>query len=236
AALLAQAGITGPRQPFEGEFGFYRVYAPADEDVLFAQPGQRFAAEGMTFKPYPSCGCTHTAIAAVAALMKAHSLQPADVEGAHVSVSAYSHALVGSAFAPGADPQVAAQFSVRYTVACAVLRGGFGLRDIEIDAILDPAAKALAARVECVADPRNDSTRECELTLRCTGGRAFTLRMADAPGSPALPMSERARRDKIFECMSRGVRPLRESSIDAFVARVMAIENLPAVGDLFEGM
>lgn len=236
AALLAKAGVTGPREPFEGEFGFYRVYVPADENLLFADPGQRFAADGMTLKPYPSCGCTHTAIAAVAVLMKTHGLQPGDIEGAHVSVSAFSYALVGSPFVPAADPQVAAQFSIRYTVACAVLRGGFALRDLEPDAIFDPVTMALAARVDCEVDLRNDSTRESELTLRCTGGRTFTLRMANAPGSPALPLSERARRDKIFECMSRGVRPLSESRIDAFMARVMAIEDLPAVGDLFEGM
>src|SRR5882762_5747187 len=59
AALLAQAGFTGPETVFEGEHGFYRAFAGGFDEArlndLLDSLGQTWELERLTFKPYP-CG------------------------------------------------------------------------------------------------------------------------------------------------------------------------------------
>jgi 2-methylcitrate dehydratase PrpD len=59
AALLAQAGFTGPETVFEGKQGFYQAFAgeydEARMDHLLESLGKVWEVEHLTFKPYP-CG------------------------------------------------------------------------------------------------------------------------------------------------------------------------------------
>src|SRR5258708_13093785 len=57
AALLAQAGFTGPETVFEGEHGFYRAFAGGFDEArlndLLDSLGQTWELERLTFNPYP---------------------------------------------------------------------------------------------------------------------------------------------------------------------------------------
>ena len=58
AALMAQAGITGPKRVLMGENGFFNVYArrPPDLSLLRDGLGEKFfGEEGTCFKLYPHC-------------------------------------------------------------------------------------------------------------------------------------------------------------------------------------
>ena len=59
----------------------------------------------------------------------------------------YVNRLVGAPFEPGTDPQVTAQFSVQYSVACAILRKRLTVADIQPEAVLADDVGALARSV-----------------------------------------------------------------------------------------
>src|SRR3546814_18523352 len=61
--------------------------------------------------------------------------------------------LVGAGFAVGENPQVSGQFNVRYCVANAIVRKSSRLEHFTNEAVPDPTAGALAARIETRLDP-----------------------------------------------------------------------------------
>jgi 2-methylcitrate dehydratase PrpD len=53
--LLAQRGVTGAQNSFEGEYGLYPVYTRGEytSDVITAELGKRFETPNVAIKPYP---------------------------------------------------------------------------------------------------------------------------------------------------------------------------------------
>ena len=73
AALLAQRGITAPKEAFEGQCGIYALYQEGDPEKTVAGLGKRFDNLHFSIKLYPSCGCNHTTIQGMLDLIRAMS-------------------------------------------------------------------------------------------------------------------------------------------------------------------
>jgi len=237
SALLARSGVSGPREAFEGKFGFYAKYEEGDPAAALAGLGERYEGAYASLKKYPSCGCNHAVIEAAIALMNEHRLAPDDVAGATARISPYMARLVGAPYDPSVNPQVAAQFSVQYSVACAVQRRRLGIAEILPEAALDPKLGAFARRVRVAIDESNaGQLAPAEVELVTASGRRFVRRETVLPGSPEQPLSDRELRAKIAECMSRGVAPLAPQQIERLGDRVMNLERLADVATLFDGL
>lgn len=232
AALLAAAGVTAPREIFEGRYGLFRMYQADQGPALLEELGTRFAVEGGSMKAYPSCACTHAAIWAAQQLMRQQGLHPVDVASVRVSVSAYVAGLVGAPFDVAPGDQVGAQFSIRYAIACAIQRGGMRVADLEPAAIADPAVRRLAERVSVEVDPSNDSPRACTVTLRTAAGAEFALRADHAPGDPPSPLSNEELLAKAHDCLSQGVHPLTPDEALQVIQAVDRLDSLPGVDRL----
>jgi 2-methylcitrate dehydratase PrpD len=80
AALLAQRGITGPKEIFEGRYGFFKNYIRTNEpdwDALAGELGTRWQfLETHGFKVWPACAATRAPNAAVLHLRKTHNIAP----------------------------------------------------------------------------------------------------------------------------------------------------------------
>ena len=83
SAILAQQGITGFDEPFEGKAGFFTMYARGnyDRDSLTKDLGKVFLNADVSFKPWPSCAGTHPYIGAMLQLADKYDINPDDVEG-----------------------------------------------------------------------------------------------------------------------------------------------------------
>jgi 2-methylcitrate dehydratase PrpD len=233
AARLAQQGLTAPAQIFEGECGLYALYQPGDPARLTDALGVRFDSDALSIKAYPSCGCNHTAIAGMIELANRHDLQPDDVESIAVTVSPYIDRIVGAAYDPSEDPQVAAQFSIRYSLACALVRRRLGLAEIEAQAARDPLLLREVAKVQVVVDPAYTGTRgPVHLRLISRRHGALALRVEHVPGSDEAPLSPAAISAKFAECFARGVRPLNADQQHTLAQRIAALEQLADIASL----
>ena len=237
SALLARSGVSGPREAFEGKFGFYAKYEEGDPAAALAGLGERYEGAYSSLKKYPSCGCNHAVIEATIALMNEHRLAPDDVAGATARISPYMARLVGAPYDPGVNSQVAAQFSVQYSMACAVQRRRLGIAEILPEAALDPKLGAFARRVRVAIDESNaGQLAPAEVELVTASGRRFTRRQSVLPGSPEQPLSDRELQAKVAECMGRGFAPLSPRQIERLTDRVMNLERLADVATLFDGL
>lgn len=137
AAALAGRGVTGPEEALEGDGGLFRAYYECDPPTVEELLGEdgRWQIERVSVKRHTSCGACHPALFAALRVREEEDLQPEDIVAAEI----FGHREGGFVAKPldlSENPQVAAQFSVAYCVAYALLRGEQRLEDWTDEAIL----------------------------------------------------------------------------------------------------
>lgn len=152
SALLARAGFTGPADIFSAPWGsFLKLYGgpAADESELSIGLGDNWLVENSSIKPYASCRSTHSAIDALLLLKKGHRLEPRSIEQITVHTSALIFDMCG-----GRDVSslVAAQLSMPFALAAAMLHDGVALEDITAEGRTDPAIASLMDRIHLKVD------------------------------------------------------------------------------------
>ena len=237
AALLAEQGITGPQEAFEGRCGLYGLYEEGDQTVVLAELGRRFENVNTSIKKYPSCACNYAAIVATLDLVTRHDIVPSDVAETVVVISPYMDRLVGRPFDPGITPQIAGQFSVQYSIASILLRRRLGVPEIRDDAVCDPAVAALIPHIKVVVDEANSGTfAPVRLAIRMKDGRQFQRQVDEIPGTPENPMTEAELLEKFHACTALGVAPMTEAASVELARRIAALEESDDVSTLFDGI
>ena len=237
SALLAGRGITAPREAIEGKFGLYALYQEGNPLKVLDSLGTRFEHENTAIKKYPCCACSHASLEAALHLVREYDLKPADVTAIEVTHSPFMHRLVGAPFNPGDNPQVSAQFSVQYAMACALARRRMSVADLEESAILDPAIREIAQRVKIVVDDANKSSRNpstVSMTTRQHGTITRTTEMF--PWSPQDPPVAADLLAKVDACFSAGVKPLTAERKAKLIKRVESIEDVSDMNEFFAGI
>ena len=234
STALSRAGVRGAQRSFEGQDGLIRTYLHGriDAERLRDGLGTRFDMLALSFKPYPCCRFNHTAIEA--ALDIRRQIGEDGVAGirrivAHVNRQAME--AVGTPIAMRRAPEtiVQAQFSIPYTVACALRKGGSKLADFTDEALGDPEVRATAALVDVVVDPEieRDWSRNISPTRLVveTATGEVTARVDRPRGDPARPMTRSDVDAKITGCLEiSGV----EWPADAVARLHRAVDGLDA--------
>jgi 2-methylcitrate dehydratase PrpD len=193
AATLSRLGLTGARQILEGERGFFAGLAPRGTPLRviehLGEPGEALRVHAISIKPHASCRHTHAPIDAALAL-RAQIGSSDDI--AAVRVDTYQAALT---LCDRPDPRSAAdaKFSLQYCVAMALLRGRVGLAEFAADALADPAARALLARVTVGVDAAREAaypaTWSAGVSVQLRDGRRLDAAQDRPKGDPENPLS-----------------------------------------------
>lgn len=150
SALLAKRGISGGENTLQGIYGFFHLFSndKYDMKILTDKIGKQFwGATETHFKKYPSCGGTIPAIDITLQLVRENNLRPDDVDEITVDSNKFFYNMLGNPFKIGRNPQGNAQFSYQYTIANALVRRGFEIKDITPEMINDAKVLAIAKKV-----------------------------------------------------------------------------------------
>lgn len=229
AAQLAAHGLTAPAQALEGEYGLFNKYTQNSSDALLQGLGRDWPGQNIAIKRYPNCGCSHAALDLALGLIERHGLAPGDVQRIDVSLPAFSNRLVGAPFAPGENPQVAAQFSVRYALAIALRDREFGLRHIEPAAALAPGVAALADKVHVTVDQHAQGRMHPVSVTFHVAGTQHSAR-ADAEGSAAIDPQRLLA--KVRSCFAYARTPGSVETGERLIEQVLQLEHLPDIRQL----
>lgn len=238
AALLARDGVAGFEAPLEGKAGFFALYAGGQFDAadLTDRLGARFWGAELTFKPWPSCRGTHPFIEMALELQAPHGFAAADVARIAVHVDDVQAMLVEPLPRKQA-PAVAidAKFSIPFTTAMALVRGGVKLDDFGPESLADPQVLALAGRIAPVADGAPAWRRGVggAMSIELHDGRSFAAHVDNALGCPARPLSDAAQRAKFIDCLSRAARPVGQREAEVLAQAILTLERCTDVGALF---
>jgi 2-methylcitrate dehydratase PrpD len=243
-ALLARKGLTGPKEWLEGMWGMAKVYGKNHGDLssdsieaLRQGLGSRFLGDELSFKLYPCCKVTHTAIEAALALAEENDLHAHEVKDVVVNVSQGAYDTVGHPFQIRSDPQVDAQFSIPYTVALALTDRQVSLAGFEVDRIQDPHLRDLAQKIVVSVDPRmkdespNMVNLAAKVTIHTRRDKTLSKSLDMCKGNPANPASPEEVIAKFRSCARYGG-SLSEDRIDAAVTTLRGLEKIEDVNDL----
>lgn len=237
SAQLAQKGITAPTNVLEGKFGLYRLYQNGVQETLLDKLGERFDSVNLSIKKYPSCGCNHTAIEGTLQLVHKYNLRPHDVSSVEVVVTPYINRIVGGSYDPSGDAQVAAQFNIRYSIACALVRRKLGLLEIQEQAARDPAITAHMPKISVKVDPTLKTERgPIIISMQTRTHGEVSCRIDHVPGSPGAPLSEAEVQEKFQECFRLGVRPLTDTGLHELSQRVRDLEKISDMSTFLNGI
>ncbi|MBM3555574.1 MAG: MmgE/PrpD family protein [Alphaproteobacteria bacterium] len=234
AALLAEKGFTGARDYLLGRMGFFNAYEPDPvPGPLTENLGAYFWGEQLSIKPFAACRCNHAALGLILAQRREAGLDPKKIKAIRVTVAPGVFRLVGAQLDPRNDPpsQVAAQFSLSYTLAAALLRGDMFLKELAPAELMDPEIRGLAKRIEVVPDEAMVDAQfvigrtAVEIDIEGEGKRR--LAGFKPPGNPANPLDMMAVREKFDKCAAAVARPLPAASLKRLATLIDELETLP---------
>jgi len=216
SAQLARKGVRGAQHTFDGADGFFRVYLRDRYDPvrLRAGLGLEFEFLNLSYKPYPCCRFDHTAIDAALAIAAREDFRPADIRRVEVGVTRQAHSAVCTpvALRKAPDSIVAAQFSIPFTVAAALIDGSVGLSHFTVEGITRQDILELAARVDGVVSPEIErdwgrSISPAALRVELADGRVLEHRIDCPRGSVEVPMTaeefDRKMNDGLAVCATK---------------------------------
>jgi 2-methylcitrate dehydratase PrpD len=238
AAMLAKEGYVGPRTAYEGRFGVFTTYlnapAPAaDLAGITSGLGRDWEFSRILIKLLPSCYFNHAIINSTVALVTQHDLAASDIRSIRVLVPPAGITTVCEPRDKKVAPNdiAAAQFSVYFSAAAAATRRRFTLEELTAAALNDSAIRALAQKVEYVADPQSNFPAHysggVEITM--ADGRSFSAREDVNMGSTEKPLPASAIENKFLANAERVMAPGRAAELRD---RLLDIEKYDNIGAL----
>lgn len=244
AALLAAHGVTGPLDVLEAERGLAMVFShrPQDAAALFGAPLPPGGLVGgrVAVKAYPCFAGAQCAVAAAIALHRMLDGDIARLAGEVEVVVAALPVVLRQISDPGRivpRSREAADHSLQFLVAVALIDGTLGLRQFEAERWNDPAVRGLMARLRMIPDAalarRAGDTYPCALRARDGEGRAYDVECLAPPGfSAAGPQA-----DVVVEKFSRMTAPVLPAELgERIVDTVMGLDSSPRCEGLFDAL
>jgi 2-methylcitrate dehydratase PrpD len=147
-AELVRSGFTGPRNFLEGIYGYCHLYANdnRDEQTVIGELGSRFELSNVLFKQYPHCGLIQTSTQGILDLVRDQGLKAENVSNITVWVQPSTYKDVGH-FDIGNSARQSAQFSLKYCVAGALLRGSSQFQHFEESSIQEPQVANIVNKI-----------------------------------------------------------------------------------------
>lgn len=229
AAYLAQAKFKGPSRVYEGKFGLFdtHLHEPAKLEAMTDGLAEVWHFGETALKPYPVCHFIHGCADAAIELF-------GEIGGAEIaSVTAFLpqptlHIIAEPAEAKErAATEYEAKFSAQHVVAACLLRGRFNLPDLLPAALADPAVRALALRVKCLADPDSAFPEFFSggVEVRLAGGQVLKRHIRVNSGAGERAMGAEQVRAKFMASASLAI---GEAQADAIAEAVLGLERTTA--------
>jgi 2-methylcitrate dehydratase PrpD len=243
AATLAANGVVAPQAPYEGRYGFYRLYLGEREyeriDLSLATAGfdrdgqpTQWEVMNVAVKPFPMCHFVHASADAAIALHRA-GLDASRIRSVEVRVPAGVVQSVCEPVAGKRRPQsdYEAKFSLHYAVASGLLRGRLGLQELTPAAFEDEAARSLMDRVQYVEDADTTFPRHYTGEVRVTldDGRTLQHREPVNRGHAERPVSNDEVRAKFFD---NATLAFAREHAEAIAAAVVDADRAPSMRPL----
>ncbi len=237
AALMAERGITGERDPLEGKAGIFKTYMRGDYDsaILTADLGKRWEVVNIGDKPYPCCGLTHACIDAALALKSEHNINADHIK----EITVYGGDPVYQHTQPPEIKKaprtiIDAQFSVQWVVAVALANGKVTVDDFTDEAIKRPEILKLAQRINARLEPamNRHGVGPGGVKIKMQDGTEYKEEVEHCLGSIESPMKFEDVTKKFRECAPCSTKALSKDRVEKVIEMAGRLEELKDAAEI----
>ena len=198
AAMLASAGVEGPQNALEGPNGwFHAVSDSIDEECLMKS--DHLLMHDCYIKLYPSCRHTHCGIDAAIFLHNETEYDNLEKIVVHIYPSAIKLAGISIPSTPDET-----KFSIKYTMACALLNGTYGIEDATSPLKLTREILDLISKIELIEDgsmeDRKRGIRGTKVEAVLNNGKVIEKTVLVPKGDPENPLTREDIINKLYVC------------------------------------
>ncbi len=239
SAQLARAGLSGPRAVFEGKSGFLRAFVGEgkEENIIkyFDEASGSFGILDVYFKRHACMRRIHAAVDAMIEIAKQRAIRPGAVEKILVHTSSY----VAQLNNPVPTTLVAAQGSVPYSIAVALLYGKAGIDEFTLDRLGDPQIVSLSKKVEFRIDPglekiwkeNPQSPWSSGIEIILHSGERYSHQVDYPLGDPQNPISPEELEEKYGHMASYA---LSDRKKDLLKSKLYQLDSVPGMADFYK--
>jgi 2-methylcitrate dehydratase PrpD len=225
---LARSGFTGPRNFLEGIYGYFHLYANdnRDEQTVIGELGSRFELSNVLFKQYPHCGLIQTSTQGMLELVRDEGLKAENVSIITVWIQPSTFKDVGH-FDIGNSARQSAQFSLKYCVASALLRGSSQFQHFEESSIREPRVAAIVGKIDVVSSPAMENRDQTSMDMEVKTKKGVTYRKSiDTPrGFPGNPMTKEEFVELFKQCAKYSEKSWPRAKIDNIITTIDRLED-----------
>jgi 2-methylcitrate dehydratase len=233
AALLAQAGMTGPENVFGGRHGVENLVG-AFQLAPFAGEDRPFRITEIQIKCFLAEG--HSLSPITAALQLRREVAPEDIESVTIHTYRFALEVIGSGpekWRPAT--RETADHSMPYIVAAVLIDGTFSDEIFSAARLRDPKLLQLIDRIEVKEDPAFTRVAKeklpCRIEIRTRGGALKTASVDYPRGHHLNPMSDEEVNTK-FRSLAQRVLP--ETRAGRLLEALWRIDAAPGLDAVFE--
>jgi len=218
AAMLARKEFVGPSRPFEGTFGFFKVYSrdyDLDPERLIRGLGKEYDVATNSIKYHMGGRFGATGADALMEILRDKHIEPANID--EVTVGACDFAIQvhfgrdstvqSMRYRPKSVEQ--AMFSLPFTLACILVYGKIGLDQYRQEVIEDPVILSMMDRVKGVVDPAAESKYPkhymTTVTVKEKSGKSYEAVVEYPKGDPENPLTRGELLDKFFSLSTKAL-------------------------------
>lgn len=236
SAQLAQAGMTGPQQVFEGRDGFFNVINKKPFQI--AKLGGRDAPFGIMRASTKRFALGQFAQTVAQAAFDARSFcdDPAQIAEINIHVSNKAiHVMADSPDKWRPQTHETADHSMPYSAGVILMYGAINENYYEEPYLHDPKLLDLVAKVKAIpseeADRRHGEINLCDLELVLKSGQRKTTRVEYHRGHWKNPMTDAELSEKFRGLASRY---LKADRVEALLQQLWALEDMPQAGAILD--
>jgi len=238
---MAQYGITGTKNVLEGEKGFYNAFYPNYDEgwILDGLDERKFIATKTIIKGYPTCTYTHSSIETALECIIENNIQPEEVKEVKVGVNTPTYELVALPLETRYHPVTPAdaQFSIPYSVACAVVNRKVFIDDYLDEALQRKEIQEMTQKVRVEVDPDIEKTDPvgfagAKVLVITKNGKKYDKRIDHVKGTPQNPMSTEELEEKFRGCMNFSINKLPHTNIDNMIDKFRNLEDVNDISEL----
>ncbi len=236
AAQLAEQGMTGPYEPFDGSEGLWAKML--GHPVQLADSwGEPYSINEVRFKFFPSQGGTQgpTGLA-----VELHPQLPSMAEIESIRIYLPGGLLLRAVNDPEKwhpKNRETADHSIPYLVAVALKDGGVTPTSFDPQRIQDPEIHSLISRMDAVEDPEYShlypGQTNCRIEITTAEGKVLTAHSSYPKGHPRNPMSDDEINAKFRSLATELITP---QQCELALNLLWTMEEQPSLGELFDAL
>jgi len=229
SAFLAQKGFECSKEIIEGEHGFMELFSDnPDTGSMLDKLGEHYFLPTVTFKPYASCGGTHSTIDLMKELREKEAISIEDVKEIELDVSKIALDAAGKV-----EPKTGLEgkFSTYYCAAVALAEGDAGIDKFTTSKVNDQSLVSLRKKVRINVVPDSDLYFGARAVIRMKDGTEFKASTVAPKGDPTNPISYEELAEKF---RGLAVNVISERNVDQLTNKIKTLEQVSDIDALLD--